>query len=133
MARASFKDLTISLDKATVAKDISAYVTAINGWSVERILEEITAAGDSDDKWAAVGILKKSEVVLSGPYDTTTDGLFDIASKWTDDSEQTLTLLFLAAGYSQSVECLLSKLEIKPSRGAFHAVEVTLRPTGAIS
>jgi len=133
MAKASYTDLTISLDKAAVAKDISQYVTSINGWSKERILEEITAAGDANDRWGAVGILQKSEVVLTGPYDTTADGLFDIASTWTDDSEQTLTLLFSAAGYSQSVECLLSKLEINPSKGAFHTVVVTLRPTGAIS
>jgi len=132
MAKASYKDLTISLDYATAAKDISAYVTSINGWSIERLIEEVTAAGDSDDKWASVGITQKSEVVLTGPYDDTTYGLYDTAKDWTDGSEQTLTLAFVS-GDSISVECLLSKLEINPSRGAFHAVVVTLRPTGAIS
>jgi len=132
MTKASYKDLTISLDYATAAKDISAYVTSINGWSVERLVEEITAAGDTDDKWAALGIKQKGEVVLTGPYDDTQYGLYDTAKDWTDDSEQTLTLAFVS-GDSMSVECLLKKLEINPSRGAFHAVVVTLRPTGAIT
>lgn len=132
MTKAAFKDLVIKLDKATVQKTITSYVTSINGWSLERLLEEVTSAGDTVDKWAAVGLAQKSEVVLTGPYDDTADGLYDIVSNWTDDSEQTLELT-LVSGDVITVECLLSKYEVNPSRGAFHALVVTLRPTGAVT
>lgn len=133
MTKAAYPDLTISLDDdVDAAQDISQYVTSINGWSKERVVEEVTGAGDAYDRWAGIGFLQKSEVVLTGPYDDTADGLYDIAKDWTDDGERTLTLLFVA-GDSVSVECLLSKLEINPAKGAFHTVVVTLRPTGVIS
>ena len=81
MAVFGFPDLKIELDISSggALGDISAYVTEISGWSKEAILQEITAAGDSDDKWSKVGITRKSEIVLTGPYDNTTDKLVDIS------------------------------------------------------
>lgn len=135
MVTKAYKDLRIMLDKATVAKNISAYVTSINGWSQERLLEELTAAGDTTDRWGALGFTQKSEVVLTGPYDDATDGLVDIAKNWTDDSQQTLQLTFDMPGAAdiRNVECLLKKFERNPKRGALHECIVTLQPTGAIT
>ena len=136
MAKFAFPDLKIELDNSGGSlQDISAYVKTINGWNKERIVEEITGAGDNDDRWAGIGFLQKNEVELAGEYDNTTDGLLDIAKNWSDDSLRTLQLTFDGATALdvEVVECLLARVQRNPSRGAFTQVVVTLRPTGAIT
>ncbi len=136
MAKFAYPDLKIELDNATPAlQDISAYVTSINGWSKERLVEDVTGAGDTTDRHAALGFLQKGEVELSGPYDNTAEGLLDILKAWSDDSERTLQLTFdgATAADVETVECLLMGFERNPSRGAFTQVVAKLRPTGAIT
>ena len=132
-----FPDLKIELDDNTAGtlKDISAYVTSINGWNLERVIEELTAAGDSDDRWADVGITRKGEVVLEGPYDDAVDGLVDITKVASDLGQtRTLQLTFDAAAADvEVVECIIQRVERLPQRGQFHGYRVTLRPTGAIT
>ncbi len=134
MGKESYVDLKIELDDSQgAAKDISKYVTSLNGWNVERLLEEVTGAGESTDRWGAIGFLQKSEVELTGPYDDTADGLVAITKGWNDDSERTLTITFDGAeADSATVECLLNRIQRNPARGAFHTYVVTLRPTGSV-
>jgi hypothetical protein len=132
----AYKDLKIELDGAdALLKNISAYVTSINGWSKERILEEITAAGDVTDRHAPIGFLQKSDVVLTGPYDNAANSLTALANAWNDDTARTLQLTFdgAAATDVETVECYLAKFERNPSRGALHECVVTLKPTGAVA
>ncbi len=114
--------------------NISPYVTEINGYSVEQVLEEISAAGDSSDRWAAVGFEQKSEIVLSGPYDDQATSLVAL----TLDGEGELRSLKLTfdmatASDTREVDCLIRTTERAPSRGAFTKYTITLRPTGAVS
>ena len=127
-----FPALTISLDDETPAlKDISPFVTTINGWTKEQILEEITAAGNADEVWAVVGLNRVDPVVLGGPYDSVADGLVDVVSiTWS--MIRTLTLAFGGAD-TQSVEVYIRKTTNKPERGKLHAFEVELQPTGAVT
>ena len=136
MAKYAFVDFKVELDNATpTLTTISSYVTAINGWTKERLVEEVTGAGDADDKWAGLGFLQKSEVELSGPLDDTADGLFDIAKNWNDDSERTLQLTFDVgvASVVETVEVLKMREVIAPTRGAFTQFTLVVRPTGAIT
>lgn len=136
MAQFGFPDLKIELDvsEGGALGDISAYVTSINGWSREALLEEITAAGDNDDRWGKVGLLQKSDVVLTGPYDNTASKLVAI-TKGAEGEQRTLQLTFdgATAADVESVETFINKVERNPSKGALHAYVVTLKPTGAIS
>lgn len=133
-----FPDLKIELDDNTggTLQDISAYVTEISGWSKEQIIQEITAAGDSDDRWANVGITRKGEIVLTGPYDDTANKLVDI-TKVASDLGQTRTLQLTFDGATaadvETVEAIIMKVERNPSRDALHNYSVTLRPTGAVT
>lgn len=136
MATFGYKDLKIELDSAALTlQNISAFVTSINGWSQERLVEELTAAGDTTDRYGAIGFLKKNDVQLTGPYDNTVNGLVDIAKNWQDDSQRTLKLTFdgATAADTRTVETLLSKWDRNPKRGALHEVILTLKPTGAIT
>ena len=138
MALFGFPDLKIELDDDSggTLKDISAYVTEISGYSKEAIVEEITAAGDSDDRWGWTNLVKKGEVVLTGPYDNTVDKLVDITKVASDLGQtRTLQLSFDAAVGAdvETVEAIIMKVERNPSRDSLHAYSVTLRPTGAVS
>ena len=136
MAKFSFKDLIIKLDNATpTLTDISQYVTEIPGWTPDRIVEEITGAGDTGDRHSDIGFLQKNEVQLTGPYDNITDGLLDILKAWTDGSERTLQLTFDGATAADviNVEVLLMGFQRNPVSRQFTQVVATLKPTGAIT
>ena len=138
MALFGYPDLKIELDTTESGSlgDMSAYVTEISGWSVEAILEEITGAGDSADRWAKVGIIKKGEITLTGPYDDTSDKLVHATKDDSDLGEtRTLKLTFDGATVAdvKIVECIIMKVDRNPSRDALHQYSVTLRPTGAIT
>ena len=133
MGLEGFPDLKIELDNASDAlKDISAYVTEINGYSIEQILEELSAAGDATDRWGVVGFEQKSEITLSGPYDDQTDSLVKITLDG-EGSTRTLKLTFDdGATDTRQVECIIRTSGRAPSRGAFTKYEIVLRPTGAV-
>ena len=136
MTLRGYPALKIEIDASVggALTDISAYVTEINGFTVEQVLEEISAAGDATDRWAAVGFEQKSEIVLSGPYDDQSNSLVAL----TLDGEGELRSLKLTfdmatASDTREVECLIRTTERAPSRGAFTKYTLTLRPTGAIT
>ena len=136
MANFAFPDLKVELDDGVpTLRDISQFVTAINGYSKERIVEEVTGAGDSTDRWKGIGFEAKAEIELSGPYDDTANGMLAITKGWNDDSERTLKLTFDGATALdvEIVECLLKRAQRNPARGQFHQYIVTLQPTGAIT
>jgi hypothetical protein len=135
MALKGFANLKIQLDDETPAlKDISAYVTTINGWTKEQLLEELTSAGDADERWGCVGIGKVEPVVLTGPYDNAADSLWDVThTTWTQIRTLTITFDMAGAADVQSIETYIRSVDIKPERGKLHAVVVTLQPTGAVT
>lgn len=135
MALSGFPDLKIELDASVggALTDISAYVTEINGYTVEQVLEELTAAGDATDRWAKVGFEQKSEIVLTGPYDDQANSLVALTLDGEGET-RTLKLTFDAgATDTRQVETIIRSTQRNPSRGAFHGYVLTLRPTGAVT
>lgn len=138
MARFGFPDLKIELDVSSggALGDLTLFVTEISDRSIEAILEEITSAGDSVDRWAAVGITKKGEITLTGPYDNTTDKLVLITNQAGDVGEtRTLKLTYDGATAADVliVETIIKSTGHNASRDALHAYSVVLQPTGAIT
>lgn len=127
-----YPDLVISLDDETPAlKDISAFVTEFSGWNLEQVLEEITAAGDADDRHAPVGLTVKEAVTLAGPFDDVADGLFDVCET-TPGAIRTLQLKF-DGSTAINVECYIKNRNRRAARGGLQMYEVVLQPTGAIT
>ncbi len=134
MAIHGFPNLTITLDdELGGAQNISAYVTHINGLSKEQILEELTAAGDDDERWITVGINLAEPVVLTGPYDDAANSLYDVvAIQWA--TVRTLTLNFDDGGAdTQNVETYIESVETIVEQGKLNSVVATLQPTGAVT
>lgn len=135
MAKFGFPLLKIELDKAVggALEDISNFVTAINGYSIEAICEEITGAGQADDAWGYIGFIQKALVELTGPYDNTADKL--VMSTMDKEGEiRTLKLTFDTGvnADTREVETIINKTDRNPARGTFHEYKLTLRPTGAV-
>jgi hypothetical protein len=132
MARYGFGDLTVEFDNVGgTLVDMSQYVTQVNGFEKEMLIEEITAAGNDDQAWASVGIGKVSDITLSGPFnDTATTGPHAIFNS--RGSTRTLKLT-IGGTITQQVECIIQKYAIKPTRNALTQFEVTLKPTGAVT
>jgi hypothetical protein len=136
MALQGFPALKIEIDASVggALTDISAYVTEINGYTVEQVLEELTAAGDASDRWGVVGFEQKSEIVLTGPYDDQANSLVNLTlNKEGELRSFKLTFDDPGASDTREVECLIRTTERAPSRGALHKYTVTLRPTGAVT
>lgn len=136
MALFGWPQLKVELDVTVggALGDISAYVTELGSWTKEALVEELTAVGDSTDRWAAVGFTQKAPIELTGPYDDTAAKLVAICRA---NLGNTLTLqLTFDLGTAQdveTVECIVQKIERTPARKAFTQFKVTLQPTGAIS
>lgn len=130
MATYGFPSLTINLDdEGGDLRDISAFVTHVNGWKKSQILEELTGAGDDDERWGVVGVNMVDPVVLTGPYDDAANSLYDcVMLQWV--VARTLRFTFDAA---QNVETYIESVEIKGERGKLNSVIVTLQPTGDVT
>ena len=135
MALFGYPDLIIELDDSgSTARNISDTVTAISGHSIDSVLEEITGASGTVDAWAAVGVTKKGEITLSGPYDNTANKLVAL-TKGAAGSTRTLKLTFDGATAADVliVECIIKSIKRNPSRDALTQYEVVFQPTGAIT
>ncbi len=130
-----FPDLKIEIDASVggALTDISAYVTEINGYTIEQILEELSSAGDATDRWGVVGFEQKSEIVLSGPYDDQANSLVALTLDGEGELRSFQLTFDAAAADTRAVECLIKSTDRAPSRGAFHKYTLTLRPTGAVT
>lgn len=135
MTLKGFANLKIELDDEVPAlQDISAYVTTVNGWTKEQILEELTSAGDADERWGCVGVGRVEPVVLTGPYDNTADGLWDVTRiTWATARTLQFTFDMVGAADVQHIETYIKSVSINPERGKLHAVVVTLQPTGPVA
>jgi len=135
MAVYGYPDLKIELDDSgSTARDISAYVTEFSGWVRERIIEDVTGADAAVDNWADIGILRKGELTLSGPYDDTANSLVAI-TKGAEGNTRTLKLTFDGASPSdvETCECIIMSVARNPAKDVLTQYVVTLRPTGAIT
>ena len=131
-----FPNLTIELDDSVggTLTDISAYVTEIGEFTVEELIEELTAAGDSTDRWGAVGFEQKDEIELKGPYDDTASGFVAITKSGRGET-RTFQLTYDGATASDvlTVEVIIRLVGRAPARGQFHGYRTVLRPTGSIT
>lgn len=114
--------------------DMSAYVTEVGGWTKEALVEELTAAGDVTDRWAAVGFTMKAPITWQGPYDNTASKfvavcLANLGGQLT--MQQTFDLG--VATDVETCEVIVQKIERVPKRKGLIDVKVTFQPTGAVT
>ncbi len=132
MAKFGFGDLKIEVDNSGGSPtDMSTFIKTVNGFSIEALLEEITSAGDADERWAKVGVSRASEIVFGGDFDdeaaTGPDAIFNSLG-------DTRTVKFTYGGTKTSeVEAIIKRYDRSPTKGELTNFEVALQPTGAVT
>jgi len=134
MARYGFGTLVISVDDSGgTPVDLSTYITSINGFEKEALLEEITSAGDDDQRWGVVGVSKVAPIVISGPFDdTASTGPHAVLNAIGNTTTRTFTIT-IGGSVVFNVETIINKYVVTPNRNGLTMFEATLQPTGAVS
>ncbi len=132
MARYGYPDLTITVDDSGDSpQDMSAYITDDSAAEIEAILEEITAAGDTDEAHAAVGLSRMAEITFGGPYDDTAITGPDVVFKGIGD---TRTVKFTwGSTKTTQVEAIIKSYKRIVSKGKLTRFVAVLQPTGAVT
>lgn len=129
-ARFGFPDLQVEVDDSGgTPVDLTTFIDTIGGQSKEAVLEEITAAGDADERWAAVGLNRHGEITLGGKYDDTASVGPEVVLNSVGDT-RTLKFTYGSTKTFQ-VECILKSFAVGMTQGSLHTFEAVLRPTGA--
>ena len=135
MARYGYGALKIEFDNASDAlQDMSQYIMDTPpSFEREALIEEITAAGDSDEAHAAVGVSKVAPITMGGAYDdTVTTGPDVIFNAIGNTTTRTLKVTW-GSTKTSSVECIITNYVRTPGRGELTKFTVTLQPTGAVT
>lgn len=132
MAKYGSKDVDITFGGTSIKN----YVRTINGVSIESIMEESHAFGDTWFESLATGNKKAADIVLGGFYDDTAttgpDALFVTTASGPSTSSTSLVITY-GSTKTSTVSVFIVKYDRTLSLGKLHGFSVTLRPTGAVT
>ena len=132
MAQYGYPDLKIEVDDSgSQARDVSLFVTSINGVNIEEILQEITAAGDAQERWIAITFQRMEPLVLGGPHDDAALSLFAITRDALGDTRT--VKVTIGGSVTIEAEMIIQTNNIGFTLKAKHEYSVTLQPTGTIT
>ena len=138
MARVGSDVMAVLITSASATSafhDISPFVTEINGFMIEAMLEEITSFSDAWPRQGYTGIRSVGEITLSGPYDDVAASgphalLGGLAQLGT---ERVLKLKFGTTNEYPKVDVLIKSYARDPERKALSKFTAVLAPTGAVT
>lgn len=132
MAKYGSKDLKVEVDNSGgTLVDLSNYVTTINGISVEAILEEGTAMGDTWVEQLFTGNKQMPAITLGGFYDDTASTGPDAVLNAIGD---TRTLKVTWGGTkTTSTEAIITSYVRTPAVKTLTKFSAVLTPTGAVT
>jgi len=132
MARYGSKDLKIEIDNAGgTPVDLSNYITSIGGVTVEAILEEGTAFGDTWVEQLFTGNKQSAAITVGGFYDDTSSTGPDAVLNSLGDT-RTLAVTF-GSTKKYSVEAIITSYVRTPAVKTLTKFAATLTPTGAVT
>lgn len=133
MATYGFDDLTVKIDVTVggALTSLNAYVTEVDAFGIEAVLEDSHTAGDSWVEKLFTGLKQANEFSIKGFYD-------DTASTGPDAMlvgiGEVRSFQFTWGGSKTSdFECIIQKYERMPARGENTKFSATLVPTGAVT
>jgi len=130
MSNYGSKDLKIELaDAGAVLRDISQLVRAVNGASIEALVQDSHAFGDSWGEVLYTGFAKMGAVVLDGLYD---DGANTPDALWSRGATRQLKFTW-GSTKTTSFNVVMTKYDRSPEIEKAHKYQMTLTPTGAVT
>lgn len=132
MSRYGSKDLKVEVDNSGGSLvDLSNYVTSISGISVEAILEEGTAFGDTWVEQLFTGNKQSAAITLGGFYDDTASTGPDVILNAIGDT-RTVKVTF-GSTKSYSVEAIITSYSWAPAVKTLTKFSCVLTPTGTVT
>lgn len=134
MAQYGSNSITISFDDSGGSlRDMSNYIREFNGVTLEAILAESQAFGDSWFEAVATGMKKVEDITIGGYYDdTASTGPNVVFNAVGNTTTRTLTVAW-GGGKSTSVETVIQKYGRIPVLNDLTKFSVTVRPTGLVT
>lgn len=132
MARYGMPELKVEVDNSGgTPVDMSTYVRTVNGVDIQKVVNEITSAGDTAERWDSINLTSAPEIVLAGPYDDTAttgpDAIFNSVG-------DTRTVKFTFGGSKTfEVEGIIRRYGVRMGGTDHDTYEVAFQPTGAIT
>jgi len=138
MAKFGSPSVTINFDDTGgTPRDVTQYVTAINGIEVEAMTEATTAFGDSWGEHTGTGMHNVPDIVVDGFHDdTATSGphvVFRVVDSSPSASTRTLAVAHGGTNGTATVECRCVKYQVMAKIGELTKFKATLRPTGSLA
>lgn len=136
MAKFGSDVLSITFDdQGGTPRDVTQYVTSINGVEIEAILEAITAFGDEWERHLGVGLSKMAPIVVGGFHDDTASSgphaVFRAVDSSPSQASRTFVAAFGGANGTVTVEARNAKYKILGKVGGITLFEATIQPSGA--
>ena len=133
MSTYSSKDLIISIkDTGGSSQTFTAYVRSIGTVSIESILQESTAFGDSWQKFVSTGISKMAALTLGGFYDTAATSGPNVLFAGHQGETRAACVITWGGGKTTTFDAIIAKYERLGKLGAETEYSCTLQPTGTV-
>ena len=138
MAKYGSNSLIVAVDNSSgTPVTMTNYITSIGNVTVEALLQETTAFGDSFVEQLSTGMRRAEPIVLGGLYDDTSggpDSVFNDVASGPADTASTRTITITWGGSKTTAcEAIIPNYTRTATRGELTAYEVTLTPTGTVT
>ena len=138
MAKYGSNSLIVAVDNSSgTPVTMTNYITSIGNVTVEALLQETTAFGDSFVEQLSTGMRRAEPIVLGGLYDDTSggpDSVFNDVASGPADTASTRTITITWGGSKTTAcEAIITNYTRTATRGELTAYEVTLTPTGTVT
>ena len=138
MAKYGSNSLIVAVDNSSgTPVTMTNYITSIGNVTVEALLQETTAFGDSFVEQLSTGMRRAEPIVLGGLYDDTgtgPDAVFNDVASGPADTASTRTITITWGGSKTTAcEAIITNYTRTATRGELTAYEVTLTPTGTVT
>ena len=133
MAQYSSANIIISVkDTGGTPRILTPYVRSIGGVSIESVIQESTAFGDTWQKSVSAAISKMAAITLGGFYDTAATVGPDVLFAGKQGETRTGCIITWGGTKTTTFDAIIQKYERLPKLGGMTEYSVTLQPTGTV-
>lgn len=119
-------------DSGGTLRALTAYVRSIGGVSIEAVIQEAHAMGDTWVKYLFAGIRKCAAISLGGFYDDVALGP-NALFVGQEGQTRTGTVITWGGAKTTTFDCIIQKQDRLPKLGALTEFLVTIQPTGTVT
>lgn len=138
MAKYGSASVTVNYDDSGgTARDVTQYITEMNGIEIEAVTDPTHAFGDAWEEHTGTGMSKVGDIQLKGFHDDTATSGPHVVFRTLDTSpsatSRTLAIAFGGTNGTATVETRCIKYKVTGKVGNLSMFEATIRPTGSLA